>query len=248
MIRVKRAKKPQRWGSMLDLRLCDARDGLATLGDDTIDMIFTDPPYPTISGGAGQAGDGSPSGMLAKNDGKIFEHNDIGIEQYASELYRVLKSPGHAYVMCNLLNLWQFHSVLTDVGFKVHNLLSWRKNTCTPNRWGMKNGEYIFLLRKGPARSLYNPSLKMIEDVNVVPYHSKTHPTEKPVDLIKQYVEASSQKGEVVLDPFMGTGSTGTACRAMGRRFIGFELSPEYFGAACSRLNFLPGLSNGSLL
>ena len=221
---------------MIDLRLCDARDGLATLGDDTIDMIFTDPPYPTISGGAGQAGDGSPSGMLAKNDGKIFEHNDIGIEQYASELYRVLKSPGHAYVMCNLLNLWQFHSVLTDVGFKVHNLLSWRKNTCTPNRWGMKNGEYIFLLRKGPARSLYNPSLKMIEDVNVVPYHSKTHPTEKPVDLIKQYVEASSQKGEVVLDPFMGSGTTGIACKETNRDFIGIEINPDYYKLAGERL------------
>jgi site-specific DNA-methyltransferase (adenine-specific) len=138
---------------------------------------------------------------------------------------------------------------LTDVGFKVHNLLSWRKNTCTPNRWGMKNQERIFLLRKGPARSLYNPSLKEVEDCNVVPYHSKTHPTEKPVDLIKRYIEASSVKGDCVLDPFAGTGSTGLAARRMGRRFIGFELDPEYHGVACSRLGLpassLPGMLPG---
>lgn len=219
---------------MIDLRNCDARTGLATLGDESVDMIFTDPPYPTISGGKGRPGDGSPSGMLSKNDGKIFEHNDIKIEDYASELYRVLKSPGHCYIMCNLLNLWHFHAVLTDVGFKVHNLLSWRKNTCTPNRWGMKNQERIFLLRKGPARSLYNPSLKEVEDCDNV--RNKTHPTEKPVDLIRRYIEASSRRDETVLDPFAGTGSTGIAATNVGRNFIGFEIDPKYHEVACSRL------------
>ena len=223
---------------MIDLRTCDARDGLATLGDESVDMIFTDPPYRVISGGDTPHAK-SPRGMLAKNDGKIFKHNDIHISEYASELYRVLKSPGHCYVMCNLLNLWEFHAELTRVGFKVHNLLAWRKNTCTPNRWGMKNQERIFLLRKGAARALYNPSLKEIEDCDNV--RNKTHPTEKPVELIKRYIEASSLPDDVVLDPFVGTGSTGVAAQKLGRRFVGFELDPTYYQRACARMGVLPG-------
>lgn len=223
---------------MIDLRLCDARDGLAALPDECVDMIFTDPPYRTISGGSGIVGDGSPQGVIGANDGRIFTHNDIRIEEYAADLYRVLKSPGHCYIMCNLLNLWHFHAVLTDVGFKVHNLLSWRKNTCTPNRWGMKNQERIFLLRKGPARSLYNPSLKEIEDCDNV--RDKTHPTEKPVELIERYIEASSLTGDVVFDPFVGTGSTGLGARNLGRHFIGFELDAGYYTVACRRIGVLP--------
>lgn len=218
------------------IHLCDAVNGLAALPDRSVDMIFTDPPYRTISGGAGVAGDGSPSGVLAKNDGLIFKYNDIDISEYANGLYRVLKSPGHCYVMCNLLNLWRFHSVLTGVGFQVHNLLVWKKNTTNPNRWYMKNCEYVLFLRKGPARQIYTPSEQTVISVDTVAPRNKTHPTEKPVDLIRRYILASSLPGEMVLDPFAGTGSTGVACHETGRKFIGFEIDPAYWVAGNDRL------------
>lgn len=230
---------------MIDLRLCDARIGLSTLPDASVDMIFTDPPYRGISGGnsIGKDGLGSygrPTGMLAKNDGKYFEHNEIAIENYAAELYRVLKSPGHCYVMTNLVNLWTFHSALVNVGFQLHNLLVWKKNTTNPNRWYMKNCEYVLFLRKGPARAIYTPSEQTVIEVKNVTGAARTHPTEKPVDLIRRYVLASSQPGEIILDPFMGSGSAGVAAVGEGRSFIGFEIDPQYYGAACRKLRRLP--------
>lgn len=230
---------------LIDLRLCDARDGLTSLANDSIDMVFTDPPYRTISGGdtessgASQSVYGRPSGILAKNDGKVFRHNDIHISEWAPELYRVLKSPGHCYVMCNMLNLWHFHHHLTEVGFKVHNLLVWKKNNVVVNRWGGKNGEYCFFLRKGPARALYE-NFPTVLEVDNVKRSEKTHPTEKPTDLVERYIRGSSRRGFYVLDPFAGTGSTAVAAKNNDRRFVGFEIDPEYYAIACRRLGTLP--------
>lgn len=212
----------------------DARRVLRWLPPASVDLIVTDPPYRTISGGEGGT-DGRPSGMLAKNDGKIFEHNDTPISDYAADLFRVLRSPGHAYVFTNLLNLWTFQSVLTGAGFKVHNLLIWRKQNTVPNRWYMKNCEFVLFLRKGPARAIYTPSAQMVHDFHN-PVGSKSHETEKPADLMRFYIEASSQPGDTVLDPFMGTGATGVAAHETGRQFIGVELDEAYFNVARGRI------------
>ena len=220
---------------------CDARDGLAALPDNCVDLIVTDPPYRGISGGNAVGKDGlgrygRPTGMLTKNDGKYFRHNDIDVTEYAAHLYRVLTSPGHCYVMSNLINLWRFHEEFTRVGFKVHNLLVWHKNTTNPNRWFMKNGEYILFLRKGPARSIYTPGAQTVTKVKNVTGTQRQHPTEKPVELMQQYVLASSLPGQVILDPFMGAGSTGVAALREGRRFIGFESDLQHYTAAYGRL------------
>ena len=220
----------------------DARTVLRGLPPDSVDLIVTDPPYRVISGGNTESGNqpyGRPTGMLAKNDGRIFKHNDTPITDYAADLFRVLRSPGHAYVFTNLLNLWDFQLVLTGVGFKVHNLLVWRKQNTVPNRWYMKNAEYVLFLRKGPARSIYTPGAQMVHDFHN-PVGSKTHETEKPVDLMRFYIEASSLPGQVVLDPFMGTGAVGVAAAAAGREFLGIEIDPRYYLTACDRLGVAP--------
>ncbi len=220
---------------MIFTQCCDARPALAALPDNSIDCIVTDPPFRTISGGKGGA-HGRPTGMLKKNDGKIFKHNEIDVSEWAPELYRVLKSPGHCYVMTNLLNLWRFHDVLARVGFKVHNLLVWHKTNTVPNRWYMKNGEYCLFLRKGPARAIYTPSAQTVTRVSNITGSARHHPTEKPVALKRQWVEASTLPGQTVLDPFMGAGATGVACVETGRSFIGFEIDPQYYAAATGRL------------
>lgn len=219
---------------------CDVRIVLPLMPSESVDLIVTDPPYRTISGGNsigknGVGAYGRPTGMLAKNDGKVFQHNDTPITDYAADLYRVLKSPGHCYVMTNLLNLWEFHRVLTGVGFKVHNLLVWRKNNTVPNRWFMKNAEFVMFLRKGPARAIYTPSAQMVHEF-ANPVGRKTHETEKPVDLMRHYIEASSLPGDLVFDPFCGTGSTGVAAIETGRRFIGVEIDKRYHEIAMERM------------
>lgn len=215
----------------------DAMVGLSRIPDNSIDMIFTDPPYPVISGGSGTAGDGSPTGILAKNDGKIFEHNNIDITDYAAELYRVLTDPGHCYVMTNFMNLWRFQEVLTGVGFQIHNLLVWHKTNTVANRWFMKNAEYILFLRKGKARGIYTPGAQTVIRMKGVPSKERTHPTEKPVNLIREYIRASSLPFQTVLDPFAGTASAGVASIAEGRRFVGFEVDPAYHLSGNLRLS-----------
>lgn len=211
----------------------DARPWLRAMPEGFADLIVTDPPYRAISGGKGGEG-GRPSGMLSKNDGRIFQHNDAPVETWMPLLYRALVSPGHCYVMTNLLNLWHFRDVAVQSGFKVHNLLIWAKNTCTPNRWYMKDAEYILFLRKGAARSIYTPGSKMIMRHDTE--RNRTHETEKPVSLMRDMIVASSRPGQIVLDPFMGTGATGVAATSEGRRFIGCEVDENYWRLASQRL------------
>jgi DNA modification methylase len=213
----------------------DARVALPLLATESIDLIVTDPPYRCISGGPGGSG-GRPAGVLAPNTGRVFEHNDTDLTEVVGDLYRVLRSPGHAYVMTNLLNLFRYRDILVGAGFKVHNLLVWRKQNVTPNRWYMKNGEFILFVRKGPARAIYTPGEKMITDATN-PTGNKRHETEKPVDLMERYIRASTKPGEIVLDPFMGCGTTGVAAIRAGRRFLGFELDPKHFETARGRLS-----------
>lgn len=216
----------------------DARFGLDLIPDGSVDMIFTDPPYPVISGGSGTWGDKSPKGILAKNDGKIFKHNDIEPEEYAAGLFRVLKSPGHVYVMSNDLNRRPIEDALLAAGFKTHQLLTWKKNNATPSRYYMKNGEFTFFMRKGRAKTINNPGSKAVHDFNNQT-RNKPHPTAKPVDLVRMYIENSSQPGDIVLDPFAGAGSTAVAAIKTGRRFVGFEIDPEHYEVAIRRMSVL---------
>ena len=203
--------------------------------DKSVDLVLTDPPYRVISGGKGTTGDGSPSGMLSKNDGKIFIENDITISQWGKHIYRVMKDNSHLYVMVNSLNLNQYISELERVGFELHNVLIWKKNNVTPSRWYMKNAEYILFMRKGTAVPINNPSSKMIlEYSNII--GNKLHPTEKPLGLMEELIFNSSHKGDIVLDVFMGSGTTCLGAKNLGRKYIGIELDKDYFEVAKKRI------------
>lgn len=222
---------------MIDLKCGDCLDILKNIPNNSIDLIVTDPPYRTISGGnkSEKWKSGYKNSILYKNDGKIFEHNDIDHKKWLKECYRVLKNNSHIYIMTNVLNLFNLEKLATDVGFKLHNLLVWEKNTANANRWYMKNCEYVLFMRKGKAKTINNPSSKTVHKYNNI-IGNKLHPTEKPIDLMKFYVSNSSNENDVVLDPFMGSGSTGIACKELNRNFIGIEIDETYFDIAKKRI------------
>ena len=209
-------------------------DLLMKLEQESVDLLVTDPPYKTITGG--DSGN-RPKGMLSGNR-KLFDHqNDVEIYQWMPLVYRALKDNTHAYVFTNFLNLHEMLYEATHAGFKLHNLLVWEKNNCTPSQFYMKNCEYVLFMRKGKAKWINNiGASKTVHQFNNL-LGNKTHPTEKPVDLLKFYIENSSKEGDVVLDPFMGTGSCGEACRQTNRNFLGIELDENYFNIAKERLN-----------
>ena len=208
--------------------------------NNSIDCIITDPPYETISGGA-QENEyvNRPTGILAKNDGKIFAHNDISINKWITECYRVLKESTHIYIMTNLLNLEEYMSEIRKAGFEIHNLLIWEKNNATPNRWYMKNCEYIIFARKGAAKPINDCGTKTVLQVKNV--KNRLHPTEKPLELLEIFIKNSSNPGDIILDPFGGSMSTALAAIKTGRKAISFEIDEKYYNLGKERLdNFDP--------
>lgn len=199
-------------------------------------MVVTDPPYKTITGGdSNGANSERPKGMLGGNR-KLFKHQNLKISDWMSEVFRVLKEGSHCYIFTNSLNLKEMLLESEKVGFKLHNLLVWEKNNCTPSQYYMKNCEYILFLRKGKAKWINDiGGSKTVHQFNNI-IGNKIHPTEKPVDLIEFYIRNSSKEGDIVLDPFMGSASCALACINSNRQYIGYEIDEEYYKVAIERL------------
>jgi site-specific DNA-methyltransferase (adenine-specific) len=98
----------------------------------------------------------------------------------------------------------------------------------------MKNVEFVAYLWKGNARTINNPSSKQL--IRAPQVDETKHPTEKPVGLCRHYIENSSAPGDLVLDPFMGSGTTVVAALRAGRRAVGVEQDPQWFDVACRRV------------
>lgn len=208
----------------------DSIKEMKNMEPECIDLLITDPPYKTISGGC-KDGKNSvrPKGMLSRNSSKLFEFQNVNIVDWMPEVYKILKYGSHAYIFTNSLNLTDMLNESLKVGFKLHNLLVWEKQNVTPSQYYMKNCEYVLFLRKGKAKWINNiGESKTVHKFNNI-IGNKTHPCEKPVDLLKFYILNSSNEGDVVFDPFCGTGSTLVAAYETNRRFLGYEIDKNYF-------------------
>lgn len=193
------------------------------------DCLITDPPYKTITGGRnnGTRCD-RPKGILLQNK-KLFQYqNNIKPSDWMPIVYAALKPDSHAYIFTNTLNLQDMLNCAVESGFRLHNILVWKKNNCTPSQYYMKNCEYILFLRKGKAKWINNigESKTVHEFDNII--GKKRHPTEKPVELLMFYISNSTKPNDIVLDPFAGSGSTLDAALALNRRFVGFEIDQKY--------------------
>ena len=209
------------------------------INDETqVDLLVTDPPYKTITGGDSNGVNSvRPKGMLSGNR-KLFTHqNNIKISDWMQLVYDCLKDNSHAYIFTNALNITEMLNESQKVGFKLHNVLVWEKNNCTPSQFYMKNCEYILFLRKGKAKWINDiGGSKTVHQFNNIIGH-KVHPTEKPVDLLKFYIANSSKENDIVFDPFAGSGSTGVAALELHRRFLGCELDTTYCKIAEKRIS-----------
>ena len=220
----------------------DYKNILKQLPDNSVDLIVTDPPYKTTKRGISK---NTNTGGLVRSElgkqGKIFEHNNVPIKEFVPELYRVLKEGSHCYIMTNHVNLQEMLNTCTKSGFHFIKCLIWDKGNKIMGQCYMSQFEYILFLRKGKHKKINNCGTS---DILSIP-NKKTkdengknlHDTEKPVDLMKILVENSSNESDLVLDPFMGIGSTGLACLNTDRKFIGIELDEKYFNIAKERLS-----------
>lgn len=214
-------------------------DVFKTIPDESIDLIATDPPYPVMARGSS----GNAGGMLQKkifNSGLVFDNNNINVSEYAPEFFRVLKDGSHLYVMTNHTNLIEMLNTFTKVGFHFIKSLIWDKGNKIMGQFYMSQFEYILFFRKGFGKKINNCGtsdiLSIPNDKTKALDGSNYHDTEKPVELFKILIENSTQKGEVVMDPFMGIGGCGVACKQSGRSFIGCEIDKKYFDIAKNRI------------
>lgn len=212
----------------------DCLERMKEIPEGSVDLCVSDIPYKLTGGGKGDGVNSKrPKGILSDNSQLMKVPN---FEDWLPELYRVMKNGTHIYLMCNFKNLNDLMNKTNKVGFKHINLLVWEKNNCTPSQFYMKNCEYTLLLRKGGSKYINNiGDSKTVHKFNNI-LGNKVHPTEKPVDLMKFYIENSSKDGDVVLDMFMGSGSTGVACLNTNRKFIGVEMDEHYFNIGVNRI------------
>lgn len=217
----------------------DCLIGMAKIADGTIDCIATDPPYKLTSRGA----TGTMSGYWTTDKAKkgiVFEHNDIEVEQYLPEFYRILKADAHCYVMCNNLNMPHFFEVIGKSDFHFVKLLVWDKQTKICGTYYMGQVEYIFLLRKGKDKPINNCGTSdLLSFANARDKNkdgSNIHDSQKPIALMQTLIENSTDVGGIVLDPFMGSGTTALASIRSNRHYIGFEVSQDYYKLALQRI------------
>lgn len=223
------------------IQLIDFQDGIITIPDHSFDLCVSDPPFLWNKTTGGLS---TTSVITSKWDNSNFlaggktasMNNTIKFKDWMPHLYRVMKDPSHIYLFTNDKNLSDLITIAEESGFRLHNVLVWAKNNKTPNLWYMKNCEFIVFLHKGKSFRITDPSSAQLLSYSNIPGKSKLHPTQKPVELLKILIQNSSQPGQVVFDPFMGSGSTAVAAQECGRHFFGFENDPRFHQTALQRL------------
>ena len=205
----------------------DCLEEMKNISDKSIDLILTDSPY----------GFGYQSNMKKNKDLPMFyDRNTSWLNEWLYLANKVLKDDGHLYMFAPIQKIDEFKQKIENF-FIIKNILVWDKNGFgMGDLYGQYAPSYEFIIFavKEQGRKLNG---KRERDVlNFKKVRPEFHPTQQPVDLLEYFIEKSTNEGEVVLDSFMGSGSTGIACKEIHRDFIGIELDKKYFEIAKKRI------------
>ncbi len=214
-----------------NLLLGDAIEELTKLPDDTIDCLITDPPY----GIDYQSNHRTATPAFDKLENDQDTANDL-LDKVLAISQNKLKINSHIYVFCSWKNFSDFESVIKKY-FDIKNVLIWDKlNHGTGDLEGNYGERYEMIIFASKGRRLLNG----LRPINILPFSrvgNMVHPTEKPISLLEFLIEKSTQEGEVVLDPFMGSGTTCKAAKNTKRNYIGIELDEQWYIEAQRRLS-----------
>ncbi|HBR26216.1 MAG TPA: modification methylase [Rhizobiales bacterium] len=249
----------------------DCIEALGRLAEASVDLVFADPPYNLQLNSELLRPDNSRVDGVDDDWDKFgsFAAYDAFTRAWLQACRRVLKPSGSLWVIGSYHNIFRVGATLQDLGFWMLNDVIWRKTNPMPNFRGRRftnAHETLIWASTGPkARYTFNyESMKALnEDLQMrsdwlFPICSgaerlkqdsgrKTHPTQKPEALLHRVILASSHPGDVVLDPFLGSGTTAVAAKRLGRSFIGIEREAAYAQAAEARLAALAPLDSAAL-
>lgn len=190
------------------------------------DAIITDPPY----------GINFKSNHRKEKYNAITNDDNLGfINEYFSKCHDLLKENTHIYCFCSWHKIDEF-KIAFEKYFKLKNIIVWEKNnTSMGDLKGSYAPKYEFILygHKGRRERI---GKRLPDIIQAKRTGNKLHPTQKPVDLLKIFIEQSTNENEVIFDGFMGSGSTGVACLNTNRKFVGIELDENYFNIAVNRM------------
>lgn len=214
----------------------DCLEGMKRIPDGSVDLIVSDPPY-LIGYKTGYRKDKNHKfcHIIANDD------NNTLIKEYLNECFRILKYNTAAYIFTSSKTIDIFKKHATNAGFKLKNSIVWIKNNWTAGDLKAQYGQqYEMILYLNKGRRLING--KRISDVwefNRVQTSRLIHQNQKPISLMEQCINKSSQIGDVVFDGFMGSGTTAIACINTNRKYIGFEIDEDYYQIALRRIEDL---------
>src|SRR6266550_5274360 len=238
----------------------------------SVDLVFADPPYNLQLQGDLKRPDDSKVDAVDDDWDKFssFSAYDDFTRAWLIAARRVMKPSATIWVIGSYHNIFRVGTILQDLGFWVLNDVMWRKTNPMPNFRGRRftnSHETLIWAAREPGAKGYTFNYEALkagnEDIQVrsdwtIPLCTgeerlkgrdgkKIHPTQKPEALLARVILASSCPGDLILDPFSGTGTTGAAAKRLGRQFIGIERDPAYAAAAEMRISQVEPMPEASL-
>jgi site-specific DNA-methyltransferase (adenine-specific) len=215
-----------------DLHAQDAVVWLRELASESVDVVVTDPAYESLEKhrAIGTTTRLKHSKASSNDWFKIFPNARFG--ELFRELYRVLRKDTHFYLLCDAETMFIAKPEAEEAGFRFWKPLVWDKCTIGMGYHYRARYEFILFFEKGKRRL----NDLGIADIITVPRIRGGYPAEKPAEIADVLIRQSSNNGDVVCDPFMGSGSVGMAALRLGRRFLGNDLNPEAVRIAAQRL------------
>ena len=249
----------------------DCVERMNALPASSVDLIFADPPYNLqLEGSLFRPDQSRVAGVDdAWDQFDSFADYDRFTRAWLTAARRVLREDGGLWVIGSYHNIFRVGAILQDLGFWILNDLVWRKTNPMPNFRGRRftnAHETLIWCARSPAQRRYtfnyealkagNDDLQMRSDwllpictgsERLKDGGAKAHATQKPEALLHRVLNATSKPGDVVLDPFFGTGTTGTVAKRLGRHFIGIERDPGYVALARKRIDAVVPLDGRSV-
>lgn len=219
----------------------DCLQGLEYLPDKCIDLIVTDPPYVLDGGKSGKSALSARAQNInreLKNSAMVNGFN----KEVLDELVRVMKKI-NIYIFCSTKQITDYCKYFVDDYKCSLDILLWNKTNPTPTFNGhyLPDCEFILLFREKGAKckpGSYEKAKKVFrQKANTEDKKLYMHPTIKPLNIISTLIENSSKQGDIILDPFIGTGTTAVASKQLNRQYIGYEINQQYFNTAQKRIS-----------
>lgn len=245
------------------LYLADSIAFMAEMPENSVDMVFADPPYNLSNGGftvhAGK--------RVSVNKGLWDESQGVEFDfafhhRWIEECHRIIKPGGTIWISGTYHSIYQCGYALQLMGFKILNDIAWLKPNAAPNlsgRYFTASHETLIWARKGEkTKHVFNyqemkngnwhesdaikkdgKQMRSVWSITSPKPGEKVfgkHPTQKPLALLDRIIQAATNEGDIILDPFTGSSTTGVAARRLNRRFIGIDLGKEYLELSRQRL------------